>query len=60
MAALQQSVDKARAARDETGDAVPQEAPAAQAKKAAARKTARKAPARAASSRNGSRGAPAR
>ncbi|MFB7116193.1 Ku protein [Streptomyces sp. NPDC056291] len=56
MAALQQSVDKARAARGETGDAVPQEAPAAQAKKAAARK----APARAASSRNGSRGAPAR
>ncbi|MFE7216177.1 hypothetical protein ACFY0A_34185 [Streptomyces sp. NPDC001698] len=60
MAALQQSVAKVRAARGETGDAVPQEAPAAQAKKAAARKTARKAPARAASSRNGSRGAPAR
>ncbi|MGW4823592.1 hypothetical protein ACWEP4_32745 [Streptomyces sp. NPDC004227] len=38
MAALQQSVDKARAARGETGDAVPQEAPAAQAKKTAARK----------------------
>ncbi|MFB6961685.1 Ku protein [Streptomyces sp. NPDC056309] len=60
MAALQQSVDKARAARGETGDAVPQETPAAQAKKAAARKTARKTPARAASSRNGGRGAPAR
>ncbi|MFJ5157498.1 Ku protein [Streptomyces sp. NPDC088353] len=60
MAALQQSVDKAQAARGETGDTVPQEAPAAQARKAAARKTARKAPARAASSRNGSRSIPAR
>ncbi|MFD4976303.1 Ku protein [Streptomyces sp. NPDC058424] len=60
MAALQESVDKARAARGETGDAVPHEAPAAQAKKAAVRKTARKAPARAASSRNSSRDAPAR
>ncbi|MGW4824843.1 hypothetical protein ACWEP4_39510 [Streptomyces sp. NPDC004227] len=51
---------RTRAARGETGDAVPQEGPDAQAKKAAALKTARKASARAASSRNGSRGAPAR
>ncbi|MER5794725.1 hypothetical protein [Streptomyces sp. NPDC001980] len=39
MAALQQSVDKARTARGETGDALPQEAPVARAKMTSARKT---------------------
>jgi DNA end-binding protein Ku len=65
MAALQESVDKARAARGETGDADQQEAPAIPAKKAAVRKTPGKATARAASSRNAGRsgdqrGTPAR
>ncbi|MGW1622717.1 non-homologous end joining protein Ku [Streptomyces sp. NPDC002172] len=39
MAALQQSVDKARTARGETGDVLRQEAPDARAKKTPARKT---------------------
>ncbi|MER7407842.1 hypothetical protein ABT373_36535 [Streptomyces sp. NPDC000070] len=51
MAALQDSVDKARAARGETGDADRPEVPAAPVKKAAVRKTPGKATARAASSR---------
>ncbi|WEO92692.1 Ku protein [Streptomyces sp. FXJ1.172] len=65
MAALQQSVDEARAARGETGDAEAHQAPTAPAKKATAGESARKAPAQTASSRNagrngGRRGAPAR
>ncbi|GCB47485.1 ku domain protein [Streptomyces sp. NL15-2K] len=65
MAMLQQSVDKARTARGETGDADLHEAPATPAKKATAPKTARKAPAQTASSRNtgrtnGRRDTPAR
>ncbi|GAA2565313.1 MULTISPECIES: Ku protein [Streptomyces] len=61
MAALQESVSKARAARGERSDTDPQEAPATPAKKAAVRE----ATARAASSRNagrsgGRRGTPAR
>ncbi|MET9388676.1 hypothetical protein ABZY09_48985 [Streptomyces sp. NPDC002928] len=56
MAALQQSVDKARTARGETGDAGMHAAPTKPARKAAARKTAKKAPAQTASSRNAGRG----
>ncbi|MET8957185.1 hypothetical protein [Streptomyces sp. NPDC004533] len=55
MAALQESVAKARAARGETGDADPQEAPATPAKKAVARKTVRKAHTQASSSQNAGR-----
>ncbi|GAP50794.1 uncharacterized protein SAZU_5653 [Streptomyces azureus] len=60
-----ESVDKARAARGETGDADSQEAPATPGKKATVRKTPGKATARAASSRNAGRsgdrrGTPAR